>query len=279
MHEAYWQLAEKPFENGWDRRFYYPSEPHQGALLKLRYGVENHRGAVVLAAAAGLGKSILTQSLREQLPDDFSPFVHLVFPQLPCDQLLVYLADQFASLQTVPQTPPQASPQSAGQSVRRIEQALAENTRQGRHAILVVDEAHLLADSATLETLRLLLNFDLVGRPGLTLVLVGQPPLLTNLDRASSLNERVGIKCLLRPLNLEETISYVEHRMNVAGAPQPVFEQPALEAIHELTHGGPQRINQLCDLALLIGFAEERQSISAEAIESVSDELATVSPE
>ncbi len=275
MYEAYWQLTEKPFENGWDRRFYYPSETHQGALLKLRYGAENHRGAVVLSGAAGLGKSILVQSLREQLPEDFSPFVHLVFPQLPCDQLLAYLADQFAA----PRTSTQTSPQTAGQSVQRIEQALAENTRQGRHAILVVDEAHLLTDSATLETLRLLLNFDLVGRPGLTLVLVGQPPLLTNLDRASALNERVGIKCLLRPLNVEETISYVQHRMNAAGAEQPVFEQPALEAIHELTHGTPQRINQLCDLALLIGFAEERHTISADAVESVFGEMEAVSPE
>ena len=63
-------------------------------------------------------------------------------------------------------------------SVRRIQQALAANSRGGRHAVLVVDEAHLLHDVQTLEALRLLLNFQADGQPGLTVLLVGQPGVL-----------------------------------------------------------------------------------------------------
>ena len=98
-------------------------------------------------------------------------------------------------------------------SVRRIERALSENEKAGHHAVVTVDEAHLLRDMGTLETMRLLLNFQVESQPALTLLLVGQPSLLANLDRMPGLEERLGVKCLLRPFTEEETISYVTHRL------------------------------------------------------------------
>ncbi len=93
MYEAYWQLHAKPFENTSDTRFYYPAETHQGALLKLRYAVENRRSGALLTGGSGLGKSLVVQSLLRQLGDMFTPRVHVVFPQMPADQLLAYLAE------------------------------------------------------------------------------------------------------------------------------------------------------------------------------------------
>src|SRR5262245_64566039 len=50
MYENHWQLERRPFENNnSDVRFYYPGESHQGALLKLRYAVENRRPAALLS--------------------------------------------------------------------------------------------------------------------------------------------------------------------------------------------------------------------------------------
>ncbi|GAG08635.1 unnamed protein product, partial [marine sediment metagenome] len=63
MYESYWQLTTRPFDNGDDSRFYFPSESHQGALLKLRYAVENRRGGALLSGAAGLGKTLLANML------------------------------------------------------------------------------------------------------------------------------------------------------------------------------------------------------------------------
>ncbi len=98
-------------------------------------------------------------------------------------------------------------------------------------------------------------------------------------DRMPGLEERLAIKCLLRPLTLEETVSYVAHRLNAAGAKQPIFEPRALETLHALTHGLPRRINRLADLALLIGYAEGRPAITAEQLEGVAQELVAVAPE
>ena len=92
MYTTYWQLHDRPFENATDAKFYYPSEVHQGALLKLRYAVESSRGAALLAGAAGVGKTLLVNSLKRQLDDSYTPFVHVVFPQMNASELLAYLA-------------------------------------------------------------------------------------------------------------------------------------------------------------------------------------------
>lgn len=273
MYQSYWQLVQKPFENGSDPRFYYPCESHQGALLKLRYAIENRRHAALLAGAAGLGKTLLVGMLRGVLGEAFAPFVHLVYPQMATDQLLAYLADELDGSRTGDGSP------EVQQSIRRIEGFLASCAEQGRHPVVAVDEAHLLRDSRTLETLRLLLNFDSGDRAGLTLLLIGQPGILPTLDRTPQLEERMAVKCLLRPLTEQETAGYVAHRLKVAGTTRAIFGDEALEALHQLTHGIPRRINRLCDLALLIGYAEEQETITAGQLEAVSQELVTIVPE
>jgi len=272
MYEAYWQLRHKPFENCADPRFYYPGESHQAALLKLRYAVENQRGGALLCGASGSGKTLVVGMLRTLLGQRFTPLVHLVFPQMAADQLLAYLAGQLTGMAdgAAPAVP---------QSIRRIEQFLATNTQEGRHAVVVIDEAHLLEGAKTLETLRLLLNFEFNCRPGLTLLLSGQPALLPMLDRIPHLEERMGVKCLLRPFSPRETAEYVSHRLQLAGAAQPIFDAEALAAAHRLSHGIARRINRLCDLALLIGYAEERRTLGAAQMEAISQELTAIAPE
>lgn len=273
MYESYWQLAQKPFENHSDPRFYYPCESHQAALLKLRYAIENQRQAALLSGGTGLGKTLVVGMLRDVLGDSFRPLVHVVFPQMATDQLLAYLSDEMDGSSTGAPTP------DIRHSIRRIENLLAVAADEGRHPVVAIDEAHLLTEARALEALRLLLNFEVGGRPGMTLLLIGQPGVLPLLDRAPQLEERMAVKCLLRPMTVEETAGYVAHRLQVAGTTQTIFDDAAIDALHELTHGIPRRINRLCDLALLIGYAEEQQTITASQLEAVSEELLTVAPE
>src|SRR5262245_17934890 len=100
MYESYWQLDKRPFEHPADAQFVFPAESQRGALLKLRYVLENRRGAAILAGESGLGKTILAQRLLGELGPNFSPRVHLVFPQMPADQLLTYLGDQLTGQRT-----------------------------------------------------------------------------------------------------------------------------------------------------------------------------------
>jgi type II secretory pathway predicted ATPase ExeA len=240
MYQAYWQLDSRPFEHSSDDAFFYAAESQRGALLKLRYVLENRRGAAVLAGESGLGKTLLAQRLLEELEPAFAPRVHLVFPQMPPDQLLTYLADQLTG---------QYSPITAtiDQSVRRIERLLKANAQGGNHAVIAIDEAHLLKSAQSLETIRLLMNFQHEGQPVAT--------------------------CLLSRLSAEETGRYIHHRLGAAGGKRTIFEQSAIETIFALTHGIPRQINRLCDLALLVGYGEELRTIADQHIESIHQEL------
>jgi type II secretory pathway predicted ATPase ExeA len=271
MYETYWQLDQKPFENAADPQFYFPGETHQAALLKLRYAVENRRGGALLSGAAGTGKTYLLSMLRQSLGENYSPFIHLVYPQMSPAELLAYLADEFDG--------GGSSSIAVHESIRRIQAALRENNEKGRHAVVVIDEAHLLDCSPMLESLRMLLNFGPDGKTGMTLLLVGQPGILPLLDRTPQLEERLGVKCLLRPFTSSETGQYVAHRLQVAGAAQPIVAADAVPTLFELTRGVARQVNRLCDLALLVGFAEEQQSLSAAHFEAVCRELVAVVPE
>lgn len=270
MYQNYWQLQQKPFESHADSRFYYPSEGHQAALLKLRYAIENRQGAALLVGGGGTGKTLLLELLRKHLPENCAPYVRLVFPQMPAVDLLTYLADELAA--PAPQNPRH----TIEECVRRLQRFLAENAENGRHAVVAIDEAHLIEDRRSLEALRLLLNFETEGHPQLTFLLVGQPSLITTVERVPQLAERLAARCLVKPLSQEETLSFVSHRLTAAGAARPVFDTPALEALHELSHGNPRRINRLADLALLVGFAEELPAIGRQQVEAVCDELSLV---
>ena len=265
MYTAYWQLSRRPFETGLDLTAYYPSETHQSSLLKLRYALEHGGGIAVLGGAAGTGKTLLVKLLAQRLGTKFTPWVHVVFPQLSTSELLAYLAAEITSIDDLTL--------GLDRILRRIGQAVTTNAAQGQRAVLIIDEAQLLAGPDTLETLRLLLNFEHEGRPAISLLLVGQPALLAQLERSPQFDERVMVKCLLRPLTCDETMSYVQHRLAQAGARQAIFAPAALEALHRQSQGVPRRINRLADLALLVGFAEEQPLVQERHIETVAQEF------
>jgi type II secretory pathway predicted ATPase ExeA len=312
MYESYWNLQQKPFASGCDPRFYYPGEAHQAALLKLRYTIENRCGGAILAGPSGSGKSMLVAMLRCGLNARFSPVVHIVFPEMSAESLVAFLAEELDAARSgqratrdrersggdarrgtgiiggrshrigeepdppIPPTTHRLPSSRPPHNVRRIERFLAENAAGGNHAVVIVDEAHLIESGRTWEVLRLLSNFESDGRPGLTLLVAGQPGLLPILDRMPHLEERFSVKCLLRPLGEDETAAYVHHRLRVAGAVRDCFQGEAFSTLHRLTQGIPRRINRLCDLALLVGYAEGCSSISGEQLEAVSEELVAV---
>jgi hypothetical protein len=261
----------------------------------------------VLAGPSGVGKTLLTTMLPGILGEVFSPLVRLVFPQMSTPELLAYLADELSGVEGSRHTPCADTVQEVGglqvapahgacglrspgadstvgtpgvqASVRRIQSFLTANSQQGRHTVVVIDEAHLLQSVETFEALRLLLNFEPGGVPAMTLLLVGEPAILPALDRMPQWEERLAVKCLLKPLGESETAAYVEHRLRVAGAVRSIVDPNAIPTLHALTHGIARQINRLCDLSLLVGFAEEQPMLGAEHFESVCRELVMVSPE
>lgn len=270
MYEEHWKLKSRPFENRYEPEFYYPAETHQAAMLKVRYAIENRRAAALMCGTGGIGKTLVIEALKRQLAESFRPCVHSVFPVLNAEQLVRYLVQQLDGQSE--------AIREVSADLARFEQFLINNIKANRHAVIVIDEAHLLEQQELLEPLRLMLNIasnEANGEAAWTLVLVGQPTLLSHVENYAALDERLAVKCMLNRLLAEETIAYIQHRMRQSGADaQQIFEYAALERIHVLTQGVPRRINRLCDLALMVGFAEDRGIISVDTVDNVHTDLA-----
>lgn len=271
MYESHWGLRRAPFENIADPSFFYPAATHHGALLKLRYAVEHAKGLALLASDHGAGKTYLTCVLEHDLDAERYLVRRLLYPHLGSDEVLSYFARAIG-----------AGVEQDGAGARRdavlhaFESRLRQLAADGRHVVLMVDDAHLL-EAPHLQALQSLLNFHEHPGINLTLILVGQPELLPRVRRVGGLEARAGVRTTLKPLSHEECGEYIRHRLEVAGCADPPLADSTVATVHDLSQGVPRRINQLCDLALLIGFADERTSISAVEVQAAAEELSCVS--
>jgi type II secretory pathway predicted ATPase ExeA len=102
-------------------------------------------------------------------------------------------------------------------------------------------------------------------------ILVGQPELRATLRGAGmrQFAQRISIDYHIAPLQREETHAYIRHRIGVSGGNADLIELEARELVHASTGGVPRLINQVCDTALVYGYAEQRFSVDAELIEQV----------
>ncbi len=267
MYESYWGLSRRPFADDGDEVLF-RSQTHQAALLKLRYTIETGQAAGLLVGEAGSGKSSLVGALKRELDCSSSPFLQLRFAQLSATEFLCWLAAALSGSE---------APQGGLDRVlRKIETELARLADQQCRPVLVIDDAHLVRDAALFPTLHQLLSYPFHGTSPFTLFLVGEPELVGLVSRCVPLNERFAVRCGLQSLSREETAEYVSHRLRCAGADQPIFEPAALEAVFEFSAGLPRRINRLCDLALLVGFADRLKSVSRCEVEAVAEELTSL---
>jgi len=268
MHEAHWRLSRPAFECDTDGAFYFPSRTHDGALLKLRYIVEHRKGVGALVGGHGMGKSYLVQRLIQELGHEHYHVARIVFPAMGSRDLLRDIAVRIGV-----DVPSPAAGEGIDVLLRATEQRLQQLTASGRHPLLIIDEAQVL-DVEQLQTLQLLLNLDDGVAIRLSLILAGHVELLPRVKRVGGLDSRLAARCALSPLSAEETAQYVRHRLDVAGRHECPFHDAALATIFELSQGVPRRINQVCDLALLIGFADELRELTPLDIEAAAAELA-----
>lgn len=272
MHQHHWGLSADPFPGWSGLAGHFPVEEAEEALLRLRFVVENARGAGVLLGEAGLGKTHLLTVLAQQLDPRRHPVLPLRFPQLNAGETLHYLARELTGQREHSSHPERGLDVAVGE----IEQALDDLAGQGVVPVFAVDDVHLIEDLGVLQVLRVLLDLRPLGGPPPTLILIGEGGLRTHLNRLPSLADRVAVRCELTSWSPHETADYVLHRLCFAGAIRPLFTPEALSAVHDHSGGIPRRINRLCDLALLLGFAEEAEVVTARHIEAASQECSGI---
>ena len=278
MYEKYWNLKSKPFQNTPDPNFLYLSSQHEDALMKLTYVVAQNLGAGLITGVFGCGKTLLARVIQRDLGPQKFRTAYINSPLFSEPSEVIRAIVRSLSPQVLPEKKTELSVDSLLEKLNAI---LVDNVREGKENMVIVDEAHTIEDPRIFEQLRLVLNFQSEEKFLLTLLLVGQPELTAKIDALKPLAQRIPIRCHLGPLGEEDVLKYIEHRLRVvrennsdADSLKPVFDESATKVITEHTGGIPRKINTLCDLVLLSGFAKKEKIISPDFIKGVIKEFA-----
>ena len=266
MYESFWKLSGKPFSHRSETAQLYRSKSHHAALLRLKYGLENFPGPGLVIGLSGTGKSTLARTFAAENAE-FRPFAHVVFPALGCDDLLRLIAAELCGSPV---------PDGVGTDgvLRQIQQSLKRYSEKGQQALLCIDDAHLLSDDALQYVVQPLLNMsesDTSTR--MSILLLGLPILSSRLRKVGELSERIAVTTPLSGFTTAETADYVTTALKRVNGRDDIFTPEALNRLFEITAGNPRRINRLCDMALLVGYAEQLSQITEAHIDSVGAEL------
>src|SRR5205809_505761 len=150
------------------------------------------------------------------------------------------------------------------------------NYRDGRDTVIIVDEAQLIADDAVFEEVRLLMNFQTDDRFLVTLLLIGSPELRERVRRLKHLDQRITIRYHLNTLDYTHTAAYVTHRLKMAGRGTPILSDEAIKLIFHFTRGTPREINNLCDVALLVGYTKRVHEVGEKIVAEVIKDMVGV---
>jgi N-acetylmuramoyl-L-alanine amidase/type II secretory pathway predicted ATPase ExeA len=268
MFLDFYGLREQPFGVTPDPAYLYASRTHCDALDSLGEAILDDRGFVALIAEPGMGKTTLLNQVLDGLRDT-ARAVFLFQTQCNSREFFQYLMSELGV---------DASGMGLVAMHNKLNEILFAEMLAGRRCVLIVDEAQNL-DASVLETIRLLSNFETPHCKLLQIILAGQPELGRKLERPELLQllQRITVWKRLEALSEAETAGYIRHRMRVAGRlGGDVFESGAVELIAERSQGIPRNINKICFRALLEGYAEERQHISAEIVEKAAQRLGIV---
>jgi len=260
MYENYYGFQEKPFSMLPDPHFLYPSKKHQLALAQLEYGLWNQASFSVVTGEIGTGKTTLIRYLLQQLEDDV--VVGLISnTHKSFGDLMHWILNAFKL--------PYAEAEKVG-LYRVFADFLIDQYANNKHTVLIIDEAQNM-DHDTLEELRLLSNINSEKDQVLQIILAGQAGLRDFLRDPSleQFAQRIAVDYHLDPLDEQETINYIRHRLSVAGGDPDLFDEDACSVIYQYSGGTPRLINILCDTALVYGFAGQRKKIGKKLVEEV----------
>ncbi len=266
MYSEFYNLRGSPFRLNPDHRFFFVAEPHEKAIAHLKYALNRNEGFVVITGEVGAGKTTLVNRMLSDLEESRYITGNIVTSFIEHEELVSLVAATFGI---------ETEGKNKASLLLSIRNFLEEERVMGRRPILFVDEVQNLPESS-LEELRMLSNFCLPGESLLQIFLVGQPEFRETLadERMEQLRQRVVTSCHLGTLGLEDTRSYILHRLNLASwRGDPAFSDRSFELIHHLSGGVPRRINVICDRLLLHGFLEELHRVDSAVVGVVARDM------
>lgn len=265
----YFQFEREPFSNAPNDRFYFDSEQHNQALVRLKYSVDSDKGLAVLVGGVGTGKTTLARRMLDNLPvEEYeSSLLVVIHSAITPEWILSRICMQLGVKN------PDISPLKM---LKQLYERLLEIEREGRKAVVLIDEAQMLQTRELMEEFRGLLNLEIPDKKLLNIVFFGLPALDDVMRLDEPLAQRVAFKYTLKPLSSAATREYIDYRLEVAGCAQSPFTDDAYPVIQMYSGGVPRLINTICDNALFETYLRHGESISPQIINNVVEDLGLV---
>jgi type II secretory pathway predicted ATPase ExeA/pSer/pThr/pTyr-binding forkhead associated (FHA) protein len=261
----HFKLNEQPFRLTPDPGFVYWSNQHARAKAYMESTIWLADGFVVITGEIGSGKTTLLQSFLSELEDD------VVYAVVSQTQLT---STQFLQA-TLTELGFKPFDKRKVELLDMLNMFLIEQYSNGKKVLLIVDEAQNLSPKV-LEEIRLLSGIETHKEKVLRIILAGQPELRETLDslQMKQLMQRVRLRFHIGPLDKNDTLAYIDHRVTVAGGnPAALFDRKCIDVIYRYSGGVPRLINTLCDSALLCAYADQKNTVRPEDVVSAVSEL------
>jgi len=254
---AWFGLKRFPFDKNIKPQEALNTEPLNEALARLDY-IKRRGGILLLTGDPGVGKTLALRRFVHGLNENLFTTYYTPLATLSRSDLLYHI-NRLLGL-------PHRLSKSA--IYTQIQKTLLESKEQfGKTVLLIIDEAHLL-QTGPLEELRLLTNFKMDSYDPFILILSGQSDLRRVMDFAvmEPFNQRIAIRYHMPPLSPEQSKHYVTHHLKLAGAKEPIFDEKALDCVHEVSFGIPRKIGAVTEAALTYAMFDQKRTVNADIV-------------
>jgi len=264
-HLQHFGLSQDPFRNESDLRFYFDSAAHREPERRIVRSLRQNKGLTILTGEGGSGKTLLSRRILESLEEEiFEPTLMVMLPGATnADDVLRRFGRQIGLEEPAVER---------AVLLAQVYERMAMIREEGRHAVLILDDAHLLAGDALAE-IGGLLNLEYEDRRLLSLLLIGLPDLDVALSHDACLGQRVDVRVKIAPLTLQDTMAYLRHRISFVGGQEGIIEEGAIEALFKFGRGRPRLVNTLADNALFEAYLGGRAQMNALDVERAAKDL------
>lgn len=259
-------LRENPFHVSPDPRFLFSGPAYETALAELMFGIESHRGLLVLTGEAGTGKTTLIRHFLQWLKTRQFSSSYIFHAHLDPADLFEFILRDFGV---------EVDSSRKSDLLAALHRWLHARQSEGDSPVIVIDEAQALSQR-TLTELGLLLNLENTHGKLVQIVLAGQPELEEKLRRPElrALRQRIMVRSRLPLLSLEETGAYIASRLRGAGGSGThTFPSETVETIYSYARGIPRIVNLLCEQALIGAYADRQTVVFPGYIRRVATEF------
>jgi len=236
-------LTSAPFSSQHEDRFVYLDAERLQRLNMLEHLTRYSELLLIITGPKGIGKTSLLQHFILNIDEDTVVGQINANPMMDANKLLQAITTGFGM--DVSNEDPVALQDA-------LYHHLAALHHQEKTPLLVIDDAHVLPQDA-LETLFNLAEAEVSDGNLLRIILFSDPQIETMLQSPAiqGLRERVTHSMNIPPLDEEQTVGYIRHRLSVAGLQGALpFSSKELHKIFRNSGGIPARINECAHLIL-----------------------------